>query len=235
MISFALLLGAAMMIIVAQENFNEGHQKVATVRMDDIQDFWMADTQIRIMEIHLEYRVPISIAIIAGKFGADPKVVAVVKKLLDEKLGEVLNHSWGTEGMSGVPYERQEELMRAANHKLSHILGVEPEIFIPPKWSHDEATITACKELDMRCITRYEFSVLVPEWDNKAQSWKKFNADNAIRRIEDAYNAYGKVDVYIHFQGIHDLRGYEKMIKYLSENYRVIMLSEFDREIAQGN
>lgn len=201
--------------------------------MDDIQDFWMADTQVGIMEIHLKYEVPISLAIIAGKFGADTKVVETLKKLLREGLGEALNHSWGTEGMKGVPYARQEEIIRAANHKISHILGVEPDIFIPPKWSHDETTILACRELGMRCITRYEFSVLVPEWDSKTQRWKEFNPDDAIRRIEETHRVHGKVDVYVHFQGIHNLKGYEKLIKHLSENYMVIKLSEFDNIYAR--
>jgi peptidoglycan/xylan/chitin deacetylase (PgdA/CDA1 family) len=222
-----LIIPLAVIILPALIWFNMSHEKIATVRMDDIQDYWLSEVQVKIIETHLKYDVPISVAIIGGRFGDDPQMVKALKRLIEKGLGEVLNHSWDHKELKGRAYEDQVANIRSANQRISKILGVEPTILIPPKWSYDKATLRACEELGMRCITKFKYSVFIPEWDDKSQNWKKFDADRAIGKIEQTYSLYGKVDVYIHFQGIDDMEGYDRLVKWLSAHYRVVKLSEF--------
>ena len=116
-------------------------------RFDDIQDYWLNDVQIQVMDVFLEKNIPLTIGIIGNNFGTDAKIVEYIKENSDEL--EIANHGFNHEDFTSLTKDQQNDLMKQTNTILLDITGKTPKVFIPPFNSFNEDTIAAIKETEM--------------------------------------------------------------------------------------
>ena len=165
--SLLVLLACSIIpVSVAQTNVEENNQiennnqktEVITIqscncvafRLDDIQGYWLNNAQIAVIEEFHSNKIPLTIGIIGGEkfqFGKDPKITDYIKnKIAENSTISIANHGWIHENFTNFEKNSQSELLKKSNERLSKILGVTPNVFIPPFNAYDENTISALLE-----------------------------------------------------------------------------------------
>jgi len=114
-------------------------------RLDNVQDFWLNDVQIAVIDVFVQYDAGVTIGIVGNSFGDDTKLVSNIEKALagNSKLIEIANNGWNVEDFTILTMEEQSTLIRQANDNITNVLGVTPTVFIPPFENFDAATILA--------------------------------------------------------------------------------------------
>jgi len=125
-------------------------------RLDDIQDYWLNDVQIEVMEIFDKKNLPLTIGIIGNQFGEDPKIFSYVNQSTSKNLFEIANHGWNHENFTQFDQKVQNMLMKQTNNKLLRMFGEMPSVFIPPYNEFNNDTISAMKE---NYITHFSSSI----------------------------------------------------------------------------
>ena len=115
-------------------------------RLDDIQDYWLNDVQIQVMESFNKKNLPLTIGIIGNQFGEDPKIVSYVNQTISKNLFELANHGWNHENFTKFDQEIQTMLIKQTNNKLEQMFGIRPSVFIPPYNEYNNGTIYAMKK-----------------------------------------------------------------------------------------
>jgi len=115
-------------------------------RLDDIQDYWINDVQIEIMEIFNEQDIPLTIGIIGSEIGEDTQIVSYINQSISSNLLEIANHGWKHEDFTEYDKETQSQLIKNTNEQLQNIFGVTPTVFIPPYNEYNNDTISAMNE-----------------------------------------------------------------------------------------
>lgn len=115
-------------------------------RLDDIQDYWLNDVQIEVMEIFDKKNLPLTIGIIGNQFGEDPKIFSYVNQSTSKNLFEIANHGWNHENFTKFDREIQSLLIKQTNNKLEQMFGIRPSVFIPPYNEFNNDTIYAMKK-----------------------------------------------------------------------------------------
>jgi len=127
-------------------------------RFDDVQDFWLNNIQIGIIDFFVERKLPITLGIVGGGFGADKKIVDNIKNSLGlNPFIEIANHGWDHISLSSLSKEEQSLQLQQANEKLSDSLGVAPTTLIPPLNEYNDDTLAVLEE---NGITHISSSVL---------------------------------------------------------------------------
>ena len=116
-------------------------------RLDDIQDHFLDDVQMEIMDSFLENDVELTIGVIGDKIGNDQKLVSYLKYNKNNPYLKFANHGWEHEEFTHFSKEGQEMLILRTNDKIATLFGVESKVFIPPFNSYNEDTISALKSL----------------------------------------------------------------------------------------
>ncbi|MDH3610553.1 MAG: polysaccharide deacetylase family protein [Nitrosopumilus sp.] len=116
-------------------------------RLDDIQDHFLDDVQMEIINSFLEKDVELTIGVIGDKIGNDQKLVSYLKYNKNNPYLKFANHGWEHEDFSHFSKENQEMLILRTNEKITTLFGVESKVFIPPFNSYNEDTISALKSL----------------------------------------------------------------------------------------
>ncbi|MCV0400616.1 MAG: polysaccharide deacetylase family protein [Nitrosopumilus sp.] len=115
-------------------------------RLDDVQDHWLSDTQIEIMNLFAEKNIPLTIGVVGKLIGTDDKLISSIKKNLEEESIEIANHSWDNESLINLDENAQSEKILNSNQKITDIFGVTPKIFVPPQNLYDSTTIDVLKK-----------------------------------------------------------------------------------------
>jgi len=115
-------------------------------RLDDIQDYWLADTQIDLINLFAEKNIPLTIGIIGNFTGSDQKLTSVIKDNLEKNNIEIANHSWNNEILTNIDLTLQEEYITDTNERIFQIFGKTPKVFIPPQNLYDKHTIKILKD-----------------------------------------------------------------------------------------
>ena len=117
-------------------------------RLDDVQDHWLADTQIEIIELFAEKNIPLSVGVIGKLIGTDEELVSIIKNNLDQDNIEIVNHSWDNEPLINLNDNTQKENILNTNDKIQELFDYKPKIFVPPQNLYDSTTIEILKEND---------------------------------------------------------------------------------------
>ena len=115
-------------------------------RLDDIQDYWINDVQIEVMNIFKERNIPITIGIIGNEIGEDTQIISYINQSIPSNLLEIANHGWKHEDFTEYDKETQSQLIKNTNEQLQNIFGVTPTVFIPPYNEYNNDTISAMNE-----------------------------------------------------------------------------------------
>ena len=114
-------------------------------RLDDVQDYWLADTQVKIIELFSEKQVPLTIGVIGSLIGEDQKISSVIEENLESENIELANHSWNNDIVTTLDENIEEKYILDTNAKIIEEFGVLPTTFIPPQNIYDESTIEILK------------------------------------------------------------------------------------------
>ena len=116
-------------------------------RFDDVQNFWLNDVQIKVMDTFHEKNTPITIGVIGNHFGKDEKLASSINNLIQTEFDiEIANHGWQHEDFAKYQKEEQSDLLKKSNQTILEILGVSPTVFIPPLNSINDDTLFAMSE-----------------------------------------------------------------------------------------
>jgi len=123
-------------------------------RLDDVQDYWLDDVQIKVMDTFMQNNASLTIGIIGNYFGHDSKLVNHVKSIVDSNTDvEIANHGWNHEDFTKFSRTEQSSLMKLTNDKMAMIFGLTPDVFIPPYEMINNDTMIAFYENKFRYIS----------------------------------------------------------------------------------
>ncbi|GKS67816.1 hypothetical protein YTPLAS73_13630 [Nitrosarchaeum sp.] len=116
-------------------------------RFDDVQNFWLNDVQIKVIDTFHEKNTPVTIGIIGNHFGKDEKLVNSINNLVQDEFDiEIANHGWEHENFAKYQKDEQSDLLKKSNQAILKMLGITPTVFIPPLNSFNEDTLSAMSE-----------------------------------------------------------------------------------------
>jgi peptidoglycan/xylan/chitin deacetylase (PgdA/CDA1 family) len=106
--------------------------KCVSFRLDDIQNGWLFDVQLEVVNKFREKNIPLTIGIIGTLLEGD--MVNYVKKITNEdnSIIETANHGWQHEDFTTLDKQTQSQLMEKTNKKIFDVTGKSSKIFIPP-------------------------------------------------------------------------------------------------------
>jgi len=115
-------------------------------RLDDIQNHWLNEVQIGVMEVFRETQNPLTVGIIAKGIGEDEKI----KNYISSRLGkapelEIANHSWDNVKYTDLTLEGQDAILKKSHFELKETFSITPKVFIPPQNAFDENTTHVLK------------------------------------------------------------------------------------------
>jgi peptidoglycan/xylan/chitin deacetylase (PgdA/CDA1 family) len=114
-------------------------------RLDDIQDYFLADTQIELINLFSEKNIPLTVGVIGNVIGENEKIVSLLKKKIEENKIEIANHSWDNNILPNLDENVQEENIKKTNEKIYEIFGITPKAFIPPQNLYNENIVNILK------------------------------------------------------------------------------------------
>jgi hypothetical protein len=126
-------------------------------RLDNVQDYWLDDVQIKMIDSFDSKGAGITVGIIGKAFGNDTKLVNYLKSKtgnLDIAIG-----GWSFEDYTTLTKDQQSDLFQQSKTKISNMLGVTPTVFIPPYGKTDNATLDAASSNNIRIISGSSLSI----------------------------------------------------------------------------
>ena len=117
-------------------------------RLDDIQDFFLSNVQMTLIETFQKNNVDLTIGIIANEIGRDADMTDFLLEKSNTHGLEFANHGWDHEDFSQFGTVGQEMLLLKSNNKINELFGVTPSVFIPPENKFNDGTIRALQALE---------------------------------------------------------------------------------------
>ncbi len=188
-------------------------------RLDDIQDYFLNQVQLGVMEVFDKRNAGLTVGIIGNYFGEDPTIVHYVKSRIDDPRLEVANHGWNHENLSEFSKEEQSTLIQRSNEKITQILESRPAILIAPYNIVNTDTFSAAKQNGIRYISanvtydpppydirgsqslyRLPETVLMGDLNADNTSWITFDHQKVFSEVEHSLNQFGFAVVTLHPQ-----------------------------------
>lgn len=118
----------------------------AAFRLDDIQDYWLNDVQINLINLFSKKQVPLTVGIIANSFGEDKAITDTIKNKIEKNEITVANH-----GLDNTPFtlfdkNKQDSMLKESTKIIFNKLNVKTKIFIPPQNRFNEDTENVLKD-----------------------------------------------------------------------------------------
>jgi peptidoglycan/xylan/chitin deacetylase (PgdA/CDA1 family) len=139
---------------VEQQN-PDPSQRVA-FRLDDVQDLYLNDIQMAIIDMFREENAKLTVGIICNSFGKDSALLDHIRGAAGDKENSIIrvaNHGWNHEDMTKLKKEEQFQLIRRSNQKILTTLGISPSVFIPPYNLFNSDTVAAVLENNMSYVS----------------------------------------------------------------------------------
>ena len=115
-------------------------------RMDDIQNYWLLDPQLEVLETFKEYNVPLTIGVIGESFeGYMANYIHNVTSSENSNI-EIANHGWAHEYFSLLDKDQQSQIIKISNDRIFNETGLLPKIFYPPFGESDNSTLEVLRE-----------------------------------------------------------------------------------------
>lgn len=129
--------------------------KCVAFRLDNLQDYWLNNVQIGIIETFQKKNASLTVGVIGNHFGNDPKITSFVKQSISKNNPpvEVASNGWEFEDFTKFSKDEQSSLLQKSNEKISSILGVSPVVFIPPYSRMNDETLAVAQSTGVRYIS----------------------------------------------------------------------------------
>jgi Polysaccharide deacetylase len=198
LVSVAFLLLVASLFSVDPSVYLVGRSRfgVVVIRIDDIQDYYLHDSQIRLLRHSVENGYPLSLGIIVKDFGLDSGLVEAVRVSV-RAVSEAAVHGWVHEDLSQLTEGQQMmDLLRAKN-RLLNTLGVDASVLIPPTYSYSDETLVAMNQAGYEIVSGYidlnpagmsdenimSLPATVELSDKNGDNWTMKNVDDVISEL----------------------------------------------------
>lgn len=199
-----------------QLNFDALYCNCVAFRLDDIQDYFLSNAQIQMMKLSGEMDVGLTVGVIGGVTGKDPKLVEVIKEQLQTNPRfEIASHSWSHKIVTSLSLEKEEKDIKDTDDKIYELFQVKPQVFIPPENIFDNKTTTLLKKYNYDHISAsvsteippkfvksdfYHFNsaVSTSKLDPATGHWKHMSKDQIMEQIDDSLFDYGYAVVMVH-------------------------------------
>lgn len=186
-------------------------------RLDDVQDYWLADTQVQIMELFEEKEIPLTIGVIGSLIGEDQRISSVIERNVEEENIELANHSWNNDIVTSLDETLEEKYILDTNARILEEFGVTPTTFIPPQNIYDESTIEILKNNGFTVLSSHKEEIntfsfgpesfyLIPAITETAKlvnsntEWQMVENSEILTKIQDSVSTYGYAIVMMHPQ-----------------------------------
>ena len=205
----ALALSAALVLVLGilvsvprsayaeqQNNSNSepGACNCVIFRLDDVQDYWLSNVQVAVMEKFIDEHEKLNLGVITNYIGEDDAVVNEVKGGIESGNFEIVNHSQNHDSYIDMSAEEQHNDLVGANGNINSLFGVSSVgAFIPPYHEYNEDTLAALQDLDMKVISA-QFNLELPQIYNPG------NPDSPNNKI---YKAFAGSDIKDEFGVYH--------------------------------
>lgn len=189
-------------------------------RLDDIQDYWLEDTQIELINIFYERETPLTLGVLGKNFGNDEKLISEFNKMvLKNPSFEIANHGWEHEDFTELSESDQQLLLKNTNEKISSIFGESPHVFIPPFNNFNDDTIQSMKNNKMTHLSssivkgdnppflirnsdfyRFPETATMGEYEIEQDKFVGVKSEIVFERIQKSIDDYGFAVVTMHPQ-----------------------------------
>jgi peptidoglycan/xylan/chitin deacetylase (PgdA/CDA1 family) len=115
-------------------------------RLDDIQEFWLRDVQLEVLETFREKNTPVTIGIIGEAFEGKIANFVINSTNRENSNIEIANHGWTHENFALLDKDQQDQLIKNTNKKMLNLTGVLPITFIPPMGEVNPSTFEVLQE-----------------------------------------------------------------------------------------
>lgn len=186
-------------------------------RLDDIQDYYLAEVNMQIMKVFLEKNSSLNLGIVGNLFGQDERLVSFIRNQINNEnpLLAVSNHGWNHEDFRSFSKDNQSLLIKRTNEKINDTLGLKPLGFIAPFDVFNNDTSIALKENGMNYMSSiidydpgpfaiiedempYHFPSTATTSDDNGTYWIGINHQNTSAQIEKSILKFGFAVVEIH-------------------------------------
>lgn len=149
-----LILLGLIPVIILKASIENREPPTLIMRVDDIQDFAFREAQLFLLNESMVNQVPLSLAVIVGRFGEDRELVQAAK--LAVSLGsEVTVHGWAHEDLAKLSFRIQGVLLSQSRSRIKEIFDFDVGVLVPPMFSFNEDTIAAMHEEGYNTISTY--------------------------------------------------------------------------------
>ncbi len=131
-------------------------------RLDNVQDYWLDDVQIKIIDSFGNKDAEITAGIIGNVFGDDAKLVSYLKSKTDIGMTDIATNGWSFEDFTTYTRDKQSSLLQESKTKISTALDVTPTIFIPPYGKVNNDTIYAVSSNNITTISSGS-GIMIPQ------------------------------------------------------------------------
>ncbi|HXG73309.1 MAG TPA: polysaccharide deacetylase family protein [Candidatus Nitrosotenuis sp.] len=185
-------------------------------RLDDIQDYFLAPSQIEVISLFEKKKVPLTVGVIGGLIGADQRVVTAIKNgMTADPPIEVASHSWNNKVLTSMTKKEQEDMIKQSSEKIRDLFGVKPTTFIPPENLLNNDTLAILKNNGYTHVS-YATTTREPPAFKKADFyhfpahaytarlnpqngfWEPASNQQILEKIEDSIFEYGYAVVMMH-------------------------------------
>lgn len=122
-------------------------------RLDDIQDYFLNQIQLTLMNLFLEKNQSVSLGLILNNFGNDSSILNAVHDGFDAGKFELVSHSWHHEYFPSLSKHDQIDSLNKSNEKIQKLFGIRSHIFMPPQYKFNNDTLDAMRQLGIKIIT----------------------------------------------------------------------------------
>lgn len=121
--------------------------------MDDIQDYWIQEGQITPTDIFISKNQSLSLGLIMNSLGNDSKIINTIREGIHVDLFELAIHGWNHTDYTDLSEEEQKNSLYQANKKMETLFGNTSDIFIPPEYLFNNATLNSMNQLGFRILS----------------------------------------------------------------------------------
>jgi hypothetical protein len=122
-------------------------------RLDDVQDYWINDTQILLMDKFIDKGLSLSVGLIMHDTGNDSSIVNKVSEGYKKDLFELALHGWDHIDYTKLGKDEQKISLFKANEKMQRLFGNTSDVFIPPFNEYNNDTISAMAEAQVKVLS----------------------------------------------------------------------------------
>lgn len=221
-----LVLGIALVLslttvgaLVVSTNYSSAKDanscRCVAFRFDDVQDYYLRDVQIGVMDEFSKREVKVTLGIIGNYFGNDETLITYVRNGVESGHFEVANHGWNHESFIEYRKEEQSRLMDQTNNKVFGILGVKPLVFIAPYNAVNQDTFAAARENNILYISanmttdrppyhqrddlyHYPSAAITGDLNDDDTAWVGFEHQTTLSQIRQSVKDHGFAVVTMH-------------------------------------